>query len=124
MNETRESPCGISEEMHREHLEDWRKGVALVYAALGEHNPPGLCCATLAEKVLALRADAERYQLLRRRAWFEGGYFVAALKCSYVRMTEVKAEKIDARVDEAIAEVNAQFREQLESQADYPPKTE
>ena len=48
-------------------LEEWRKGVALVYVAIGEPNPVGLCCVTLAEKVLAIRAENEQLRAIVER---------------------------------------------------------
>lgn len=55
--------CAMSDEYKRYlDINEWRKGVALVYSAIGEPNPPGLCCAALAEKVLAIRAENEQLQ--------------------------------------------------------------
>lgn len=52
-------------------LEDWRKGVELVYAAIGEGSPVGLSCPTLAEKVLAVRSENERLLHLCNRQQYE-----------------------------------------------------
>jgi hypothetical protein len=39
---------------------DWRKGVGLIASALGEANPPDLCCVRLADKILRIRDEHER----------------------------------------------------------------
>lgn len=51
----------------RQDQSQWRNGVAAVYAAAGDPNPPSLCCASLAEKVLSLRADNERMLSFNRK---------------------------------------------------------
>jgi hypothetical protein len=39
---------------------DWRKGVELIAAYLGESDPPDLCCVRIARIGLELRAEVER----------------------------------------------------------------
>ena len=39
--------------------EDWRKGVALIASALGEKNPPDLCCSRLADAIFYYRQRLE-----------------------------------------------------------------
>lgn len=41
---------------------DWRKGVELIAAGLGEKDPPNLSCVRIAEKALQLRAVLEGLQ--------------------------------------------------------------
>ena len=44
---------------------DWRKGVALIASALGEKDPPDLCCVRLSRVALEMRAALERATLER-----------------------------------------------------------
>ena len=47
---------------------DWRKGVALIASALGEHEPPDLCCVRIAELALGQRAALEQAEADRDAA--------------------------------------------------------
>ena len=43
----------------KQDADDWSKGVALIASALGEQNPPDLCCSRIADVALKLRAALE-----------------------------------------------------------------
>lgn len=42
---------------------DWRKGVALIASALGENDPPDMCCVRLSRIALKQRAEIERLRV-------------------------------------------------------------
>lgn len=63
----------------------------------------------VAEHIAMLERDAERYRLLRKRAWIDDyGYFVAGLRVPFYRGGIETPEQMDAGVDEALARVKSQ----------------